>query len=94
MLIHRRRRWMQDQGQARSDKCDGTVGEYKGVGVEGQRRDLESLKGAAAGQVVIGAVDDQSRDVPIETGSRHVGQQVAREDVLAAAALIAPEMQP
>ena len=36
------------------------MGEYKGVGVEGQRRGLESLKGAA-GQVAIEAADGRSR---------------------------------
>ena len=70
------------------------MGEYRGVGVEGRRGDLELLKGAASQMQLkwTDTVGHKVRDVPVETGSRHVGQQVAREDVLAAAAFIASEM--
>lgn len=56
--------------------------------MEGRRGDLELLKGAVGQVRRVG----QKEDVPVETGSRHVGQQVER-DVLAAAVLIASEMQ-
>jgi len=69
------------------------VGEYRGVGVEGRRGDLELLKGAASQMQLKRTVGHKTSGVPVETGSRHVGQPVAREDVLAAAALIASEMQ-